>query len=190
MLLFNRIIGSIQSLHVIWTVSQFMPCVWLQVSRRCPWRCPCNFQVRTASSCATVWTGLWKRPKAIQCLEASALQLSGWPRYAVRTLGQATPSFTRIWISKDTIRKDSAKRPDNVATLPNATHCSKIFWVSFTDAKRSDSIDRPDARSSRPDAVLFWKEYHYFGKTVAENRSDVVKWPSERYSPESDFDQN
>jgi len=27
MLLFNRIIGSFQSLHVIWTVSHFMPCV-------------------------------------------------------------------------------------------------------------------------------------------------------------------
>jgi hypothetical protein len=32
-----------------------------------------------------------------------------------------------------------------------------------------------DARSSRPDAVLFWEEYHYSGKAVAEDRLDATK---------------
>jgi hypothetical protein len=90
-------------------------------------------------------------------------------------LGQAALSFTRIWISEDTIWEGSARRPDDVATRLNATQCSRIFWVSFTDAERSDSIDRPDARSSRLDAVLFWEEYRYSGKAVAEDRLDTAK---------------
>jgi len=57
------------------------------------------------------------------------------------------------------------------------------------DAERSDSIDSPDARSSSSNAVLFWKELRYFGKAVAEDRLDVAKWPSGRYSPESEFEQ-
>jgi hypothetical protein len=143
---------------------------------------PCNFQVRTASSYATVQTGLWRRPDVPQCLEASALQLSGWSSYTVRTLGQATPSSTRSWISEDTIWEGSARRPD-------ATQFSRIFWVSFTDAKRSDSVDRPDARSSRPDTVLFWEELRYSGKVVTEYRPYAAKWPSGHYSPEFEFEQ-
>jgi hypothetical protein len=67
-LLFNKIIGSIQSLQVIWTVTHFMPCVWSQVSKKMSMKIPCNFQVRTANSCATVRTSLWRRPNAPQCL--------------------------------------------------------------------------------------------------------------------------
>jgi hypothetical protein len=43
------------------------------------------------------------------------------------------------------------------------------------DEKRSDNVDRPDARSSRPDAILFWKEYRYSGKAVAEDRLNAAK---------------
>jgi hypothetical protein len=55
-----------------------------------------------------------------------------------------------------------------VATRSDATQCSRIFWVSFTDVERSDSIDRPDE-------VLFWEELRYFGKVVAEDRPDTTK---------------
>jgi hypothetical protein len=142
---------------------------------------PCNYQVRTTGPCATVRMGLRRHPDAPQCLEASALQLSRRPSYTVRTLGQATPSSTRSWISDDTIWKGSAKRPDNVPTHADATQCSRIFWVSFTDSKRSDNIDRPDAWSRRSDAVLFWEELRYFRKAVAEDLPDAAKWPSRRY---------
>jgi hypothetical protein len=90
-------------------------------------------------------------------------------------LGQATPSSTRSWISDDTIWVGFARRPDDMATHPDANTCSRIFRVSFTDVERSDNLDRPDARSSRPDAVLFWKEYRYSGNEVAENCQDAVK---------------
>jgi hypothetical protein len=96
-------------------------------------------------------------------------------------LGQATSSSTRSWISIDTIWEVSNKRPDDVATRSDATHHSRIFWVSFTDVVRSDYEDFSDARPSRPDVVLFWEELRYSRKAVA---------PSGRYSPESNFEQN
>jgi hypothetical protein len=85
-------------------------------------------------------------------------------RYTVWTLGEATPSSTWIWISKDTIWEDFARRLDDVATLPDATQCSRIFRVSFTDEERSDSVDHSDSRSSRPDAVLFLGRISLFWK--------------------------
>jgi hypothetical protein len=57
MLLFNRIIDSFQSLHIIWTVSHFMACVghkFLEDVQKIPY----NYQVRTTDSCATVRTSL------------------------------------------------------------------------------------------------------------------------------------
>jgi len=149
----------------------------------------CYFQVRIADSCASVRTGLWKRPDAPQCLEASVLQLSGRLSYIIRTLGQATLNSTQSWISDDTIWEGYAKRPNDVATRPNATQCSRIFRVSFTDAERSDSIDHPNTRSSRLDAVLFWEELRYSRKAVAKDCSDLAKWPSKHFSPESEFEQ-
>jgi hypothetical protein len=95
--------------------------------------------------------------------------------YTVRTLCQATPSSTQIKNSEDTNWEGSARCPNNVATCSNATQCSRIFRVSFTDAERNDSVDRPDARSSRPDVVLYWEELHYSGKAVAEDRPDAAK---------------
>jgi hypothetical protein len=77
-----------------------------------------------------------------------------------------TPSLTRSWISVDTISEVSARRLDNVTTCPDATLRPRIFRVSFTDAKQSDNEDRPDARPSRLDVVLFWEELLYFGKVV------------------------
>jgi hypothetical protein len=151
---------------------------------------PCNFQVRTTSSCATVRTRLSRRPDAPQCLETSVLQLSGRLGYTVRTLGQATPSWTWSWISDDTIWEGFTRRPDDVVTHPDATQCCRIFWVSFTDAEKSDNVNLLDTRSSCPDAVLFWEEYCYSGKVVAEDRPGASKWPSGRYSPESEFEQN
>jgi hypothetical protein len=67
-LLFNRIIGSIQSLQVIWTVSHFMPCVWSQVSKKMSMKISCNFQAKSTGFCATIRTSLWRRSDAPQCL--------------------------------------------------------------------------------------------------------------------------
>jgi hypothetical protein len=44
--------------------------------------------------------------------------------YTDLMLGQPTPSSTRSWISNDIIWEGSARRPDDVATRPDATQCS------------------------------------------------------------------
>jgi hypothetical protein len=105
-------------------------------------------------------------------------------------LGQATPSSTQSWISVDTIWEVFARRLDDVATRTDATQCSRIFWVPFRNAERSDSEDRLDTRPSRPDVVLFWEELRYSGKVNAKDRLDEGKLLSGRYSPEFDFEQN
>jgi len=74
-----------------------------------------------------------------------------------------------------------------VATSPDATLCSRIFRVSFTDPKRSDSEDHPDARSSCPDVVLFWEELCYSGKAVVEDRPDEANFRPDAPHPEFEF---
>jgi hypothetical protein len=54
------------------------------------------------------------------CLEASALKTSGRHSNTIWTLGQASPISTRSWISVDTIWEGSTRRPNNVATRPDA----------------------------------------------------------------------
>jgi len=96
-LLFNRIIGSIQSLQVIWTVSHFMPCVWSQVSKKMSMKIPCKFPVRTAGSCAAVRMSLGRCPDAPKCL-------TDWVE-DVRTLEQRCPdarsSFSNFYTKLD-----------------------------------------------------------------------------------------
>jgi hypothetical protein len=60
-----------------------------------------------------------------------------------------------------------------MTTCLDATQRSKIFWVSFTNAERSDS-------EYRLDVVLLWEELCYSGKAVAVDRPDECKLPSGR----------
>jgi hypothetical protein len=95
-------------------------------------------------------------PDTPQCPEALALKTSGRQSNTVRTLGQASLISTQSWISVDTIRKVSVRRPNGMATRPDATQRSRIFQVSFTNVEMSDNENHSDARPSRPDMVLLW----------------------------------
>jgi len=117
----NRIIGSIQSLQVIWTMSHFMPCVWSQVSKKMSMKIPCNFQVRTADSCATVRTSLWRLSDAPQCL-------ADWVE-DVRTIEQHRPNSRSIiilhWVGfqKSTLLRKSLQV---VRTLSSISEYSSV----------------------------------------------------------------
>jgi hypothetical protein len=61
---------------------------------------------------------------------------------------------------------------DDVETRPDATQRSRIFWVYFMNAERSDNEDCTDARPSHPYLVLLWEESCCSGKAVAEDRPE------------------
>jgi hypothetical protein len=94
-----------------------------------------------------------------------------------------TPSSTQSWISVNIVWKVSERRLYEMATRPNATQRSRIFWVSFTKAEMSDIEDRSDTQPSRPNVVLLWEELHYSRNAVAEDRPDANL-------PEVEFEQN
>jgi hypothetical protein len=54
-------------------------------------------------------------------------------------------------------------------------------------SKRSDSEDRPNARPSHLDMVLFWEELPYSRKAVAKDRPDDGKLPSGRSTAKVQF---
>jgi len=69
-------------------------------------------------------------PDTLQCLEASALKMSGRQSNTVRTLGQASPISTQSWISAvDTVWEVSARRLEDVAACPDAVQLFRIFWT-------------------------------------------------------------
>jgi hypothetical protein len=80
-----------------------MPCVWSQVSKKMSMKIQCNFQVRTAGSCATVRTGLWRSLDSPQCLKASALKTSGHQTNTVWMLGQASPILHGVGFQQSTL---------------------------------------------------------------------------------------
>jgi hypothetical protein len=80
----NKIIGLIQNLQVIWTVfiSSHVPChKFLEYVREDSVQIPSQL----AGSCATVQTGLWRRPDAPQCLDDEHRKEWRW-----RLLGRST----------------------------------------------------------------------------------------------------
>jgi hypothetical protein len=122
---------------------------------------------------------LCNRSDSPQCLEALAFKTSRRQSNTVQTLGQASPIFTRSWISAvDIVWEVSSRRPDDVATHPDDVHHSRIFQVSFTSAEMRYSKDRPDARLSCPDVDLIRIELCYFGKPVrteGQHRPDAFQ---------------
>jgi hypothetical protein len=157
---FNRIISSIQSLQVIWTVSHFMPCVWSQVSKKMSMKIPCNFQVRTTGSCATVRTRIWRRSDTSQC-PADELKTSGRESNTVQTLGQSLFNTELDFKSRhylESLCKPSGRHGN---TSRRCLTFQNIPGFRF-NAEMSYSEDHPNALSSRPDVDLIRIELRCF----------------------------
>jgi len=124
-----------------------------------------HIQSQLASSCATVQTGLLRRPYTPQCLEASVLKTSGCQGNTVRTLGQASPISTRSWFSIDTylgsFYKTSGRRGNLSGRYPAFQNI-----LGFLYERRKELQRRPSGCMAKPSEcgpvlgriVLFWKD--------------------------------
>jgi hypothetical protein len=130
---------------------------------------PCNFQVRTTRSCATVRTGLWRRPDALQCLEALASKTSGRQGNTVRMIGQAFPISHGVGFQSTTwqlvtdlgsLCKTSGRRGNLSGRYPAFQNIPGFLY------KRGNELQwRPSGRSAKPSGrgpvmgriALFWK---------------------------------
>jgi hypothetical protein len=175
-----------------------------QASRRYLWSVHCKNQDKSASSCATIRTGLWRSLDAPQCLTDKH-----WRRPDVRT----TPSglsvnqySTRSLFSEvDIVWEVSAIRPDDVATrsddvqsLQAAQTTRKHVRTISSNSNNSRFLfergkdfneDRSDAWSRRPDANLIKIELRGFWKDITENRLDEANFRPDARQTESDFQQ-
>jgi hypothetical protein len=147
-LLFKQVYQSFQNLHVLGTmfISNLVPChKFLKDVHEDSMQIPSQL----AGSHATVRTGLWRPPDALQCLEASELKMSGLQGNTLWTLGQASPISTRSWILVDTIWEVSAVRLDNVATRSDVVqHFKNILGFFY---KRGKELQwRPSGSSAKP----------------------------------------
>jgi len=133
---------------------------------------PCKIQDKTTSSCATVRTGLWRRPDASQCLTDN--------NEDVRTSEQHRPDARSIMVQQGVgFQKSTLFGKSMQAVRMTWQHIwtmssiSKYSRVPFERGK-DFSEDRPDARSSRPNVNLIKIELHCFWKDITENRPDVA----------------
>jgi hypothetical protein len=149
----NRFIGFIQSLQVIWVVfisSHVTGHKFLEDVHEDSMQFPSQINHFLCNRP----DGPLKASRCPQFLEALALKTSELQSNTVWMLGQASSISTRSWISVDTVWEVFARCPHDMATSPDTTQCSRISWVSFTDAERSDSEDSSNM-------VLLWEESRY-----------------------------
>jgi hypothetical protein len=117
----------------------------------------CKFQDRKIGSCATVWTSLWRRPDA----PAVSSRLS-WKRLDDRS--SFSNFYTELnfksWHCLESFCKTSRWRGNTSGCCPALQNILDFC----SNAERSYSEDCPDARPSRPDVYLLWKELRYSGR--------------------------
>jgi hypothetical protein len=134
----------------------------------------CKIQDKTAGSCATVWTSLWRRLDALQCLTDNDedVRTSKQHRPDARSIiVQQEIGFqksTLFWKSLQAVRKTW----QHVRMMSSISEYSRVSFERGKDF----SEDRPDARSSRSDVNLIKIELCCFWKDIIENRPDVANF--------------
>jgi hypothetical protein len=148
-----------------------------QASRRYPWRVHYKNQDKSAGSSATVRTCLWRRLDSPQCLTDKhwrRLDVRITPsgrsvnQYSTRSLFSKSTLFGKslqsVWTTRQHVRTMySICKPSERLNNTSGRYLVVQINSRFPFERGNDfSKDRPDARSSRPDANLIRIELRCF----------------------------
>jgi hypothetical protein len=143
---------------------------------------PCKIQAKSTSSFTTVQTSLWRHSDALQCPTDYVED--------VRTTEQHRPDARSIniqhWVGfqKSTLLGSLSKLSGRRGNTSGCCLAFQNILVFCSNAERSYSEDRPDARPSRPDMDLIRIELRCFWKDIAEVRPDVANFRQDAWQPE------
>jgi hypothetical protein len=141
---------------------------------------PCKIQDKTAGSCATIRTSLWRHPDAPQCLTDNDedVRTSEEHRLDARSIMvQHGVGFQKLTLFGKSLQAVRTKW-QHVRTISSISEYSRVPFERGKDF----SEDRPDVNLIKIELRCFWED-------IAKNHLDVANFHPDARQPEPESQQ-